>query len=237
MIRDELGCAAPVEVVNGGVPGWTIGNQLRRLHVDVVPLRPDLVISYHGYNGFNFLFKELPSMLVQDPPAQVERPSRLLSALETFAVRRRFLARYADARRLADDAPEVDLASSQYAVRYRRMARQLLREGIPLAVATFNMAVDENSPEDVVRFYERAFPDVRARMLANQLHTRLVLDVPLGMNVLPLDVRAGLDGQYETFYVDAAHLTQPGRERLARNLLEGLREHLLANPRMRCGGS
>ena len=150
-------------------------------------------------------------------------------------VQQRFLSRYAGARELARSVPVVDLQSSGYARSYRRLARQLATRGIPLAVATFNMAVDDESPEDVVRFYEQTFPDIRARMLANRMHTRLVLTVPLGKNVLPVDTRVGLDGAYERLYIDAAHFTQEGRERLARNLLEGLREVLLRSPRMRCG--
>ncbi len=87
----------------------------------------------------------------------------------------------------------------------------------------------------MVRFYEQTCPDVRARMLANRMHTKLVLELPLGKKVIPIDTREGLDGEYETLYVDAAHLTQLGRDRLAANLLAGLRDFLIQHPRMRCG--
>lgn len=233
-IRETLGCAARVQVVNGGVPGWTLSNQLKRLDQEILPLDPDLVISYHGYNGFSFLFRDLPSMLVQTPPRAAERPSRLIAAIENRIALRRFLARYAGARELARSVGTIDLGSSGYAVRYRKLARRLAARGIPLALATFNMAVNDESPEDVIRFYEETFPDIRARMLANRMHTKLVLEVPLGGNVIPVDTREGVDGAYDQLYVDAAHLTQEGRRRLAANLLAGIREPLLASPRMRC---
>lgn len=234
-IREELGCAAPVQVVNAGVPGWTVDHQIRRLRADIIPLAPDLVISYHGYNGFKYLFKELPSMLVRSAPGEASRPSRLLAALEGHLERRRFLERYESARELAKSVPRIDLASSAYAKHYRMLAKQLLKRHIPLAIATFNMAVNDDSPDEVIRFYEQTFPDVRARMLANRLHTELVLSVPLGGNVIPVDTHEGLDGEYQSLYVDAAHLTQAGRERLARNLLDGLRDALVRHPRLRCG--
>jgi hypothetical protein len=72
-IRTELSCDARVEVVNAGVPGWTLGNQLSRLDADILPLHPDLVVTYHGYNGFQYFFTELPEMVVERAPAAVER--------------------------------------------------------------------------------------------------------------------------------------------------------------------
>jgi lysophospholipase L1-like esterase len=234
-IRDELGCAAPVEVINGGVPGWTVANQLERLEADVLPLAPDLVISYHGYNGFEFLFPHLAPMLASDPPREVERPSRLLAALENAHERRRFRERFEHTRQRASEVADMDLRLSAYAELYRRLASRLERAGIPTAVATFNMAVNDASPEEAIRFYEQAFPDLRERVLANHLHSRLVLEVPLGRRVLPIDVRDGLDGAYEDFYVDVIHFNQAGRDRLAENALAALRDLLLAHPRMRCG--
>ena len=100
------------------------------------------MISYHGYNGFHYLFHELPSMLVKDPPQEAVRPSRLLALLENYLARRRFLSRYAGARELARNVPDVDLESSGYTRRYRQVARRLAARGIPFAVAPVNMAVD-----------------------------------------------------------------------------------------------
>jgi hypothetical protein len=47
-IRERFECAAPVQVVNAGVPGWTLANQIARLEQDIIPLAPDLIVSYHG---------------------------------------------------------------------------------------------------------------------------------------------------------------------------------------------
>jgi len=233
-IRAELDCSVPVEVVNAGVPGWTLANQLRRLEADILPLDPDLIVTYHGYNGFHYFLGSLPVMVVDRAPAEVESPSRLLGRAESMLAQRRFRRRYEGARELATSIREVDLETSRYARLYRRLARYLDAPGIALAVSTFNMAVNENSADDVVRFYEQTFPDTRARILANRLHSRLVREVPLGPGVVTIDTSDGLDGAYAQVYLDVVHFNQEGRERLARNILQGIRKLLARDPRPGC---
>jgi lysophospholipase L1-like esterase len=223
-----------VEVINAGVSGWTLQNQLLRIEADILPLQPDLVITYHGYNGFRFLFPELPPMVVERAPADIERPSRVLARIETWLHLRRFLRRYDAARELVGSVPEVDLETSAYADLYRRLAALLAAHGVRLAVATFNMAVNADSPEDVVRFYELGFPDVRLRMLANQLHTRLIREIPLGPGVVTIDTAEGLNGVYDDMYVDVVHFTQKGRDRLAGNILQGISPILTQDLQLRC---
>ncbi len=62
-IGQEYSCEAPIEVVNAGVPGWTIANQIKRLEHDVLPLDPDVLLSYHGYNGFGYFLPGIASVV------------------------------------------------------------------------------------------------------------------------------------------------------------------------------
>ena len=73
-IRSEYICEVPVQVVNAGVPAWNVENQVRRLRADLLPLEPDVILAYHGYNGFDFLLTELPPVLVQQAPDPPDRP-------------------------------------------------------------------------------------------------------------------------------------------------------------------
>ena len=55
-----------------------------------------------------------------------------------------------------------------------------------------------------------------------------------------LEATTGLDGAYRDAYIDIAHFTQLGRERLTENLLRGLDPLLAEHPRLHCrdlGGS
>ena len=45
-------CGRRIEVVNGGTEAYTLDNNLERMRRDILPLKPDLIVSTHGMNGF-----------------------------------------------------------------------------------------------------------------------------------------------------------------------------------------
>jgi lysophospholipase L1-like esterase len=232
-IRDELACDAPVELVNAGVPGWTLANNLGRLP-EILGLAPDLLLSYHGYNGFHFFLPELPSLQVKRAPTAPERPSRLLRRLETSLRLWSFRRRYAEARALDASVLDADPLKTAYADLYAELVTRARARGVEVALSSFNMAVNAESPDEVVRVFESAFPDVRARILANRMHDRIVRAVARVHGAVFVDASAGLDGQYRDQFIDLVHLTPSGRARLTRNLFEGLRPLLARAPRLRC---
>ncbi len=225
-IARDFACERPVQVINAGIPGWTLANNLARLGSDVFPLQPDLILSYHGYNGFPYILSQIPSARVGMAPEVPPRPSPLLaraeSVLRVWLFRRRYhAARAIDARRL-----DVDVHMSRYAEFYRELVSVTQRRGIHLALATFSMAVTPESPEELILFYEPVFPDLRARILANRLHTRLVRHIAEQSDAIFIDTSDGLDGAYQ-HHIDPAHFTQVGRERLAAHFLSALRDLLV----------
>jgi lysophospholipase L1-like esterase len=232
-IRRELVCQAPVEVINAGVPGWTLANQLSRFETEIRPLGPDLILSYHGYNGFSWFFGNLPGLPFLPVPQVPPRPSRLLERAEKTLRLRALRARYA---REVDPAAALntDVMTTVYADEYQGLIRAAQGSGALLALASFNMAVNQTSPPEVKDFYAASFPDVRSAILANQLHTRLLRRLASPPGVRFLDTAPGLDGEYQDRFVDLIHFTQAGRDRLADRLLAGLRELLAAHPRLRC---
>ena len=44
-------CGRPVEVVNAGTEAYTLEDNLERMRRDILPLKPDLIVSTHGMNG------------------------------------------------------------------------------------------------------------------------------------------------------------------------------------------
>jgi len=233
-IRERFECDAPVQVVNAGVPGWTLANQIARLEREIIPLKPDLIVSYHGYNGFHFFFRELPGMVVQTGDLFVERPSRLWSRLENglrlWSIRRR----YAAIEPLDESVASSLLLETAYAKQYRELVARAGAHDVPVALSTFNMAIDGSSPEEAIRFYEAIFPDARVRERANELHNRLVRELGPLLGVRVVEATPELNGRYRDFYTDIVHFNQAGRERLAQNMLRGLEPFLLAAPRPHC---
>jgi lysophospholipase L1-like esterase len=57
------------EVINAGVPGFNMTQVRHRYNDAIVPLRPDYVILYLGWNNTPFLISDTPTSLDTSPPA------------------------------------------------------------------------------------------------------------------------------------------------------------------------
>ena len=75
----------PVEVINAGVPGRTLPQNIYRLREEIFGYEPDMLISYHGYNGFSLLDAAIPPASGPPPPQYRPRPSKLLADAEYHA--------------------------------------------------------------------------------------------------------------------------------------------------------
>jgi lysophospholipase L1-like esterase len=233
-IGETLDCARPIEVVNAGMGAWNLADSLRRFERDLLPLRPDMVISYHGHNGFKFILRDLPPVAVPNPPRFPRRPSRLLARLEFWWQLREFLRWYRYEGQVdATLSPEA-LMDTEYARLYRHFIELGRSHGFVPVIGTFNMAVNRDTPEEVVEFFALTHPMVRPLLVANALHTPLVLRLGEEEGVVAVDTSAGLDGAYQDQYIDLVHFTQSGRDRLAEHFLEGITPTLLADPSLGC---
>jgi lysophospholipase L1-like esterase len=221
LISTRVETTRPVEVINAGVAAYTLGDNLARIHGDILPLEPDMIISYHGINGFSWLDPSIPPSRGARPPRFRERPIRLLANLE----HRIRLQRYSN--RLALAAPPRDIVVADsfdtvYGQKYKQLVRIAKSNRIQLALANFSMAVNSESPRDVIEFYRGGFPRVYEQIDANAVHSdmldRLVERHP---EVILVNTQAGLDGQHE-HYIDLVHFTESGREQLAENIFAGI---------------
>jgi lysophospholipase L1-like esterase len=233
-IAEELVCDRPVEVVNGGVPGWTLSNQVMRFSDDVTPLAPDLVVSYHGFNGFHFFFAGLPELTVRGSHTPPPRASRILERVEAAFRALWFRQRYRALPEIDASVPSGDLLGTAYADWYRLLVDAARAAGAQVALCTFNLAVNAESPEAAIRLHEGLVPDLRARMLANRLHTRLVHELARSLRVTAIDTSRDLDGAYRDAFIDAAHFSQVGSRRMAANVFDGLSGLLRDHPRLHC---
>jgi hypothetical protein len=233
-IARELDCDRPIEVINAGVPGWSLANQIARLHADVFPLEPDLLLSYHGSNDFPFFLNSVAKLRFTDSSAVRSRPSRILEGAERALRVRPILAAQpgVNDHSIGDKDAQVELRA--YADLYSVLVREGRSSGADVALCTFNLAVNEKSDEEAIQFFEERYPDVRSMIVANRLHTRIVGRVADARGAIAIDTSAKLDGGYRDGFVDLVHFTQSGRDQLAVNILGGLRTFLRDHPRVRC---
>jgi lysophospholipase L1-like esterase len=213
MLRTRLKLRCPVEVINAGVPACNLEHNLRRLAADILPLKPDMILSYHGFNGFRLLDEALPSVSGTAPPAYPQRPLKLLADCEYRLKMLRFRKRH-QTKPVATPAVQRGFMNSRYAQAYRQLIDIARTNGITLALANFSMAVNQVSDPKVIEFYRGGFPSVYAQIGANELHSSLVSQLGRENQILLIDTQPALDGQNEKF-IDLVHLTQEGRQSLA----------------------
>lgn len=214
-----------IEVINAGLSGYNLEHNLHRLDY-LLTFAPDMIISYHGWNGFGSGF--LPVGKRFFPILLPARPSYNLARIELLArqVKRRFqgIATVQTTPR-ANDWDSA--SSSKYAELYRLLVRNTPAH-VRIVLLTFNVAVDQHSPKDVMAFYRSAFPDVDAFVVANQLHTHLLTSMKFPSNVTVVDTSANINGKYDKdLFIDAIHLTNKGRSLLSSNVFDGV-ERLIA---------
>lgn len=210
-----------IEVVNAGASGYDIENNLYRLQSHVLPLEPDMIVTYFGYNGFKDYSKEFD---IRVPPAPVKpRASLLLSKLEYnfrdwLHLTRERLRPPLELGRVRPRLPECS-----YTAHYRRYIELTRGQGARLVLCNFNMAVTEDSPEEVIRFYELGFPNVGMCIDANRINSEVVAAVAQDeSHVTAADVQDNLNGEHAGNYVDLVHMTYQGKSRLAENVLRAI---------------
>ncbi|SIQ41229.1 Lysophospholipase L1 [Aromatoleum tolulyticum] len=207
-----------VEVVNAGISGYRLADQRRMLADIVLPLKPDLVIVYPGFNDFADYCRDGASA-----PAARRQGLPLLSLpgwlLTVDAVRRHtvFLRAGLPGRKTLLDPQAVDVAP--YRARLESLVAVAREAGVPLLLATNARAYRPEQPEEEqmrlseqARYFNPCF-DLPGLNALYDRHNAEILDAGrrLGVPVLPLHERIPGGRRY---FADASHFTSAG-ERLA----------------------
>ena len=230
---DHAACSRAVEIVNAGTEAYTLKDNIERLRRDILPLKPDLILSTHGMNGL----LALGLRLQPEPKEPGPRPrgSALLGRAMLTLERAAYDLR-AGAAPLSAPPPMSDeaLLKSRYADAYRGLIALARDNHVAVAIATSTMAVDANSPREVKDFYGSVFKPIDDILAANAAHNRLVRLIGGEEGVPVLDIRQGLDGVWDDdLYLDIVHFTEAGHETMARNMFGALLP-VLAKDGVRC---
>lgn len=221
MIRQRINPARPVEVINAGIPGFSIENNVRRLPTDILPLKPDMIISYHGWNGFHFFSDALPPVFGRHLPVFKARPLQLLAECE-YRLKMIYSKHRLLTRKALAPPPVSNLMATTYAKAYEELISVAASNHIRLVLANYSMAVNAASPSELVDFYREGYPALYWQIEANQMHTRLVGLLAREHDLCLVDTHPYLDGRHQ-FFIDSIHFTQDGDRMMAETMFQGIK--------------
>jgi lysophospholipase L1-like esterase len=229
IIRQRLKTRLPVQVINAGVPAYGIHDNLRRLPAEILPLQPDMIISYHGANGFSLIDSSVLPPVGPAPPVYQERPIKLAADVE-HRLRLLFFRYHYIRREVSAAPPAARPLETQYAAAYRQLIQCARTNGIRLALANFSMAVNQASDPKVIDFYRgggtrAAYGFMRANAVHSLIVSQLAAENP---EVIFVDAHPHLDGVHEKF-IDLIHLSAEGERQLAENMFAGISNILQQN--------
>lgn len=228
MIRERIHPARPVQVINAGTPAATLPGNLGRLTNEILALKPDMILSYHGFNGFRMLDRDLPPVAAKPGPDYKPRPLKLLADFE-YALKLDRYKKHLMQKPSRDGPNPIHAMESDYAKAYRQLIQIARTNGIRLVLANYSMAVNARSDPELIQFFEQINPEVRNAIKANQAHTEIIGQLAKeNPEVCLVDTQPTLDGRHENF-IDLVHFTQPGRQHMAEMFFAAIRKTLEAD--------
>lgn len=236
LIGSHLACSKPVEILNGGVAGYTIRDNNLRMASHLATFDPDVILSLHGANSYPLLFNSqsgsspITGNSIKLPPRISERPSYLIRQLEF-----RWLTREFYRTTVNWSASDKDILKTDLALEYGKLAKTVSENNKKMFFLTYNLAINESSPEEAVLFYKQGFPLADAAITMNNIQTKIMRTVGEQYGVSVIDTSKGLNGTYDLDnFIDLVHFTKKGDRIMAKNVFDGLVPYLMTEPELLC---
>ena len=230
-------CGRRIEVLNAGTEAYTLEDNLERMRRDILPLKPDLIVSTHGMNGFlPFGLRRVPE---PNEPGVRPRASALIARAALTIERSAHEWRDRNSAHAQPPAlapmTDAELMKTRYAEDYRKLIALARASGADIALAESTMAVNAQSPRKVKDFYGAVFKPIDDIIAANAAHNRMVKLIAREEGAPLIDMAAGVDGQWDDdLYLDIVHFTERGDERVAALMFQALVPILAERHGMKC---
>jgi peptidoglycan/LPS O-acetylase OafA/YrhL/lysophospholipase L1-like esterase len=237
LFDQHASCGRKIEVINAGTEAYTIENNLERMRRDILPLKPDLIVSTHGMNGFfPFGLRRVPE---PNEPGVRPRASALIGRAVLTIERAAHDWRDRNSAQATTVAlapmSDAELMKSRYADEYRKLIALARDNGADIALADATMSVNESSPREVKDFYGAVFKPIDDIIAANAAHNRMVRLIAREEGAPLIDMAAGVDGIWDDdLYLDIIHFTEAGNERVADLMFRALLPILAEPHNLRC---
>jgi peptidoglycan/LPS O-acetylase OafA/YrhL len=237
LFEERASCGRRIEVVNAGTEAYSLEDNLERMRRDILPLKPDLIVSTHGMNGFlPFGLRRVPE---PSEPGVRPRASALIGRAVLTIERAAHDWRGRNSAQASATALEpmsdAEVMRSRYANDYRKLIALVRDNGADIALADSTMAVNQSSPREVKDFYGAVFKPIDDIIAANAAHNRMVKLIASEEGEPLIDMAAGVDGRWDDdLYLDIVHFTEAGNERVAGLMFRALIPILADRHGVRC---
>jgi lysophospholipase L1-like esterase len=224
LIHERLKPVRPVEVINAGIPAAALPQNVYRLKHELLALDPDLVISYHGFNGFYLLDRALPRAHGRPPPQYQSRPIKILGDLE-YRLKLAAYNQKVTARLVSAPPAFAQPMQTEYARVYRELIDVCRSNDVQLLLGNFSMAVNLQSDPKVIEFFRSGWPEVQIQhqLKANLAHSFIVEQLAREHpEVCFVDTQPFLDGRHEKF-IDLMHFDAKGERQMAETIFAGVK--------------
>ena len=213
-----------VEVINAGVEGYRTDRALAHLRRDVLPLHPQAVTVFIGWND---LYQTDPGIEADQLSLRSNPLARLLlmsDAAQTF--RRLVFLRIETQRADTRDRSAVPATYEPvgYAERLREIVRTTRGSGAEVLVLTWpTILSDTMSPEALAKVhyppYTNRLADLKTLYARYQVTLRHVADEE---HVPVIDIGSVFSGDKAPYFLDTAHFTCQGQAMVADAVADGL---------------
>jgi lysophospholipase L1-like esterase len=208
------------EVINAGVPGYTVHEGLKNLSKRVLPLQPDLVIYYEAANQLALDSRNLAKQrgLVAPDEAHVSPVIKTLSEyslLFDLVYKNAKIAlsqRHGPTGRLENLPKELPQG---FIEQIDRMNGELKKQGIPLVLSTFVVKFRRDQDRDTqvknadVAFYYMPWMSINTLLDGVDLYNQAVIDYAHSHRVPVVEECSSIPADAKHF-VDCFHLSDDG---------------------------
>lgn len=222
-----------IEVVNAGVPGFTLTDSLRNLRHRVLPLEPDLVVVYHANNDIAHDTRALAKrrgLVDLTSPGLLEKLGRY-SLMVDLARKNLEIFRGADNSQQTDRLTKIPENLPQRFVSVMdELNRELENNGVRLVLSTFLVKYrrEQSRTEQLknadVAFYYMPWMSIEALLDAMDLYNRAIVNLAHARGIPVVTERESIPAD-ERHYVDCMHMTDAGSRRLAERFAQFLIDH------------
>ncbi|HVQ35407.1 MAG TPA: SGNH/GDSL hydrolase family protein [Candidatus Bathyarchaeia archaeon] len=204
-----LAASRELEVLNFGVPGYSIVQGLRQLEEDIAPLRPDVVVIAYGWNDHWLARAGIPDAALRPPGPQRAAIALALSRLRIAQALRALLVRAPSSRGEVRRVPlpEYRELVRLFATRVQAEGARAIVVGLPSALAVGDV------PEYLVG--DGFTPSAAAAVSDHGRYLDAAREAAAAAGATFVDAAKGMGTDPRLFTGDRIHLSAEGHAALA----------------------